>query len=509
MLTDFPALQVFIPLMAAPLCLLLSRFGRFAFALTLTVTASVAVMCLMTFTHVIGTGEELSYHMGGWPPPFGIEYRIDALSATVLLLVSGVAAFMAPTMFRSISHELERERRPYFYAAFLLCLSGLLGIVSTNDAFNFYVFLEISSLSSYVLIALGKNRRALSAAFQYLILGTLGATFLLIGIGLLYIMTGTLNISDLASRIHAAADPRPVMAAFAFITVGLSLKVALFPLHMWLPNAYAFAPSTVSAFLAAVATKVGLYGLLRFFYTLFGYEFVFEKMHLSMVLSALSVAAILVGSMVAMFERNVKRMLAFSSIAQIGYITLGIGLATQAGLTAGIAHLINHALIKGALFMALGCLAYRLGTHLTLDNLRGMGRHFPVTSFAFVLAGMALIGVPLTAGFISKWSLLMASFERDWWLIVAVIIVSSLMAIIYIWRVVEALYFGTPKEAFDRKVEAPASMVIPLVLLVGVTLWFGVDTRWNLGVADTITQTLMAGTEILPEHTAMLEAGAL
>lgn len=491
MLSSYPALQVFLPLLAAPLCVLLSRFGKFAWLIAFGVTLAVAGMSFLTFAHILSTGEVMTYRMGGWPPPFGIEYRIDHLSATIMLLVSSMAAFLAPSMFKSISEELAREQRPYFYAAFLLCLTGLLGIVATNDAFNLYVFLEISSLSSYVLIALGKDRRALSAAFQYLMLGTIGATFLLIGVGFLYIMTGTLNISDLAERIPDLADTRPVKAAFAFITVGLCLKVALFPLHMWLPNAYAFAPSSVSAFLAAVATKVGLYALIRFFFTLFGYELAFDTMQMSLVLAALSAAAILVGSLVAMFEVNVKRILAYSSIAQIGYITLGISLGSQAGISAAIVHIINHALIKGGMFMALACLAYRLGSRLNLENIRGMGRHFPISSFAFVVAGLGLIGVPLTAGFISKWQLLTATAEEGWWVMIAVIFISSLMAVFYVWRIIEALYFGEPLEKFDQKVEAPASMVLPLLALIAVTVWFGVDTHWNLGVAESVAASLL------------------
>jgi multicomponent Na+:H+ antiporter subunit D len=491
MWTNLPALQVFLPLMAAPLCVIISRFGKFAWLLALATVWCVAAMCISTFEQVYVGGSEIIYYMGGWQPPYGIEYRIDLLSATMLTLVSMIAAIILPYAFRSVNDEIAKERQPYFYAAFLLCFSGLLGIISSNDAFNVYVFLEISSLSSYALIAMGRDRRSLAAAFQYLILGTIGATFILIGIGYLYLMTGTLNITDLAERINGIENTKPVLAAFAFIAVGLCMKVALYPLHMWLPNAYAYAPSAISAFLAAVATKVGVYAVLRFFFTLFGYDYSFSGMHLALIFTALAIPAMVIGSTVAIFQNNLKRMLAFSSIAQIGYITLGIGLASPIGLTAAIVHIINHSIIKGSLFLALGCFALRLGKRVNLQTIRGIGRHMPFTSLAFVVGGIALIGAPLTNGFISKWYLLTASLEHGWWIITVVIILCSLLALMYVWRVIEALYFGHLDEQYDQVVEAPASMVIPLWLMVGVIIWLGVDTRYSVGVAETIAHTLM------------------
>lgn len=501
MLTNLVALQVLLPMLAAPLCVIISRFGRFAWLVTLAVTWCVAAMCLVTFEQVYTSGQAIHYYMGGWMAPFGIEYRIDLLNASILVLVSLIAAIILPYMRMSAQEEIIRERLPYFYAAFLLCLCGLLGIVSTNDAFNLYVFLEISSLASYALIAMGRDRRALTASFQYLILGTIGATFILIGIGYLYLMTGTLNISDLAARIAGVQYTHPVLVSFAFITVGLCMKIALYPLHIWLPNAYAYAPSAISAFLAAVATKVGMYVVLRFFYTLFGYEFSFSGMHLALIFTALAIPAILIGSLVAVFQSNLKRMLAFSSIAQIGYVTLGIGLATPMGLSAGITHIFNHAVIKCALFLALGCFALRLGGRTSIGDVRGMGRHMPFTSAAFVIGGLGLIGVPFTSGFISKWYLMTATLDGGWWLILGVIVISSLLALVYVWRVVETLYFRPVHESFDKVVEAPASMVIPLWVMAGAVLWMGVDTRYTAELAEYIVSVLMP-----PEH-LMTEGG--
>ncbi len=236
-------------------------------------------------------GGVISYAIGNWPPPWGIEYRVDRLASFVLLLVSGMAALVLPWSRASIEREIPRELHYLYYAMFGLCLTGLLGITITGDAFNIFVFLEISSLSSYVLIALGRDRRALTAAYQYLIMGSIGATFIVIGIGFLYLMTGTLNLADMAVRLREVENTRPVLAALAFLTVGISLKLALFPLHQWLPNAYTYAPSAVTAFLAATATKVSVYVLIRFWFSVFGESLVFHKLPLPQILLLLSLAA--------------------------------------------------------------------------------------------------------------------------------------------------------------------------------------------------------------------------
>ncbi len=254
----------------------------------------------------------------------------------------------------AIQREIPADQHYLFYAMFALCLTGLLGITITGDAFNVFVFLEISSLSTYVLIAMGTDRRALVAAYRYLVMGTIGATFIVIGIGLLYLMTGTLNLADMTHRLADVRTPRPVLAALAFLTVGLSLKLALFPLHQWLPSAYTYAPAGVSAFLAATATKVAVYLLIRFFFGVFGASEVFDKLPLGEIILALSLAAMFAASAMAIFQDNLKRMFAYSSIAQIGYITLGVSLGSATGLTAAIVHLFNHAVTKGALFMLLG-----------------------------------------------------------------------------------------------------------------------------------------------------------
>lgn len=483
----FPVLLIVLPLLLAPVCVLL-RGPRLAWFTALTaswVAFGIAVSLLLD----VLAGGPISYAVGGWNAPWGIELRVDAANAFVATIVAGIGAVVTIFARKSVEREIGNARAYLFYSAYLLCLAGLLGVTTTGDAFNLFVFLEISALSSYVLVSLGKDRRALYAAYQYLILGTIGATFYLIGIGLLYQATGTLNMLDLAQRIGGQEGLRGVRVAFAFLTVGISLKLALFPLHLWLPNAYAYAPSAVTGFMAATATKVSVYVLLRVFFTIFGVEFSFGQMPLGEILMILAVAAMFVASTVAIFQNNVKRMLAYSSVAQIGYIVLGIGMASVTGVQAGVLHLFNHALIKGGLFLAMGCIAYSIGsTHIR--DLAGLGKRMPWTAAAFVAGGLGLIGIPMTAGFVSKWYLVLAALEKGWWWLALLILLSSLLAVVYVWKVVERMYFHPAPEGAKRA-EAPLSMLVSTWILIGASIWFGVDTRLSAAAALEAAKTLL------------------
>ena len=483
-----PILQVMVPLISAPVVVLV-RSSRVGFLLATAASwaafAFAAALWLRT-----RDGEVISYAMGSWPPPWGIEYRIDLLGAFVLLLVAGVAALVLPYCRRSIETEIPRSQHYLFYAMFLLCLAGLLGITATGDAFNIFVFVEISALASYALIALGRDRRALLAAYQYLILGTIGATFLVIGIGLLYLMTGTLNLADMRARLGAVAETGPILTALGFITVGMSLKLALFPLHQWLPNAYCYAPSAVSAFLAGTATKVSLYVLMRFYFSVFGATLVFERLVRPELMLPLSLAAMFVATAFAIFQSDFKRLLAYSSVAQIGYITLGLSFESITGLSAAIVHLFNHGITKAALFMLAGCAAIVVGG-TQMERLAGLGRLMPVTSFGIVLAGLSLIGVPGTAGFISKWTLILAAVERDQWWIVFAIALSSLLAVAYVWRFVDAAYFREPPEGSTRRSVAPLSMRIPAWIMTSAVVYFGLDSSLPLGTASAAASRLI------------------
>lgn len=487
---NLPALQVVLPLLGAVLCAFLQR-GVWAWGVALVVSVAMPFVAAGLLIQVLDVGT-ISYALGGWEPPIGIEYRIDVVNAFLLLLVSLIGAVIMPYARWSVEKEIAPERQSWFYALYLLCLCGLLGIVITGDAFNVFVFMEVSSLATYALIAMGRDRRALLAAYQYLVMGTIGATFYVIGVGLLYSMTGTLNLADMASRLGGLENSRAVLTALAFLTVGISLKLALFPLHVWLPNAYAYAPSMVTVFLAATATKVALYLLLRYFFTVFGALMIYTRLPVAEIFLILSLAAMFGASIVAVFQDDVKRMLAYSSVAQIGYITLGIAIANKTGLTGGIVHLFNHALIKGALFMAIGAVFYRIGS-VKIEDIAGLGKRMPVTMGAFVIAGLSIIGVPGTVGFVSKWYLGLGAFEQGWWWLVFLLVASSLISVVYIGRIVEVVWFRPVSAAAKGAKEPPLSMLLPMLLLVAATIYFGFDTSVTAGIAQRAADWLLAG----------------
>ena len=486
-----PVLQVLVPFLAAPLIVLLGS-RRLAWSIAF-ITSAISFIIAATLLMQVIDGSIITYHIGGWAPPLGIEYRVDATNALVLLLVSGISTIVLPYARQSVAFEIPAKNHTLFYAAFMLCLTGLLGVTITGDAFNVFVFLEISSLSTYVLIAQGsyRDKRALTAAYDYLIMGTIGATFFVIGLGMLYMATGTLNMADIADRIADQGSNRTVRAAFAFIIVGMGLKVAIYPLHLWLPKAYTFAPSAVTVFLAATATKVAVYVLLRFTFSIFQPEFLFEVNTLEFIILPFAILAMFAASFIAIFQTDFKRMLAYSSIAQIGYILLGISLLTETGLTAAIAHLFNHGITKATLFMGVGILVLRAGGSF-YDRIEGMGKTMPWTSAAIVIGGLSLIGVPGTAGFVSKWVLVQATIEKGWWPVSILIVLSSLLAVIYVWRVIETLYLKQPATDVAYK-EAPLSMLIPMWIMALACIYFGFATDIILTASQTAAEGLLNG----------------
>lgn len=484
-----PALLIVVPLMLGGLCAFMPN-GRLAWLLTL-IASAVSLLCALILLSQVHLTGPVSYHLGGWAPPLGIEFRIDGLNALFLLVITGIGMAAALFSLSTVEVEIRKEKRALFYAAHLICLTGLAGVAITGDAFNLFVFLEISSISTYVLVALGasRDRRALPAAFNYLVMGTIGATFYVIGVGFLYAATGTLNLADMAVRLADLGDNKTVHAAYAFIVVGLGVKAAMWPLHQWLPNAYAYAPSFVTMFLSATATKVAIYALIRMTFGVFAPAGSFDIGQFSYVFAPLAMLAMLICSFQAIFQTDVRRMLAYSSVAQVGYMVLGIAIGTAAGLSAGIFHLVNHAIIKGALFMAVaGVVLTYQGTRI--EDFRGLGRAAPFTMTAFAIAGLSLIGMPLTAGFQSKWALLEALVQSGWGVGAVVIVAASLLAVVYMGRVLQAVFFEAPTNPRKIRREAPLLLLVPLWTLALANLWIGVQADWVIGLADMASQTV-------------------
>lgn len=486
-MTHLPVLVVVAPLLASALIVLLNS-RKAAWLITL-LTSLFCFYASISMLQMLQVSDVIMYTLGGWEAPLGIELRVDALSALMLIILTGTATLVSIYALRSVEKEIADGKQAMFYSAFLLVFAGLIGISITGDAFNVFVFLEISSLSTYAIISMGKDRRALHASYQYLIMGTIGATFILIGIGFMYVMTGTLNMSDLALRLPAVSDTNAIRAGFAFITIGVGIKAAMLPLHQWLGNAYTYSPSVVSTFLAATATKVALYVMIRFQLTIFGIDFSLLSMPYDTLLMVLGTLGIIGGSIYAVYQTNVKRMLAYSSIAQLGYILLAIGLASQAGFTAALLHIFNHALIKGSLFMALGIVFFRFAT-TELSVMSGIGKTMPLTMAAFTIAGLSLIGIPGTAGFVSKWYLVTALLDASLWPIALLILIASVLTLIYVGKVLEVAYFKPAPEGI-KKQKVPVTMIVSLWVFALSNIYFGLDTEISMNISTLAVDQLM------------------
>ncbi len=496
MLEHGPALIIALPLLLGAITAILPN-RTWAWWTALIVTLICAATSFGLLLQVFSSGS-MTYPLGGWDPPHGIALVVDALNAPVLLLIAAMAVVTVIYAMPATVAEVQPKKRAPFYAAFLLCFAGLMGMVVTGDAFNVFVFLEVSSISTYALVAMGaaRDRRALAASYNYLILGSIGATFFVIGLGFLYMETGTLNMADMG-RILADLDggSRVAKVAFGFIIVGLGLKLAMFPLHMWLPGAYAYSPTMVTVFLASTATKAALYLLLRFTFTIFDPSFDYVAVVLQYLIVGVGVAGMLFASLQAIFQTDARRTLAFSSVAQVGYMLLGIGLATAAGLAAGYLHLLNHAVIKGGLFLAMGAFWYRFGI-TRISDFNGLSKTMPWTMGAFTISGLSLIGVPFTAGFVSKVNLAIAAADKGWWWAVAVIVVTSVMAIIYIGRILLAAYFQNPpiiNGQIVAKNEAPLMMLIPMWVLAALSVAIGVNADRMVAAAEGAASLLIGG----------------
>ncbi|MGJ3230617.1 MAG: monovalent cation/H+ antiporter subunit D family protein [Oceanicaulis sp.] len=492
-----PVFLAAVPLTLAAVCAAIPS-GRAAWMIALF-SVTVSLLCAIELVFATrGEYQIVSYALGGWEPPYGIEFRIDGMNAAIALLLSVIGFLALIFAAPSVEDEIAKDKRSLFYSAFLICFSGLSGVTLTGDAFNLFVFLEISSIGTYALVAMGHtaDRRALTASFNYLIMGTIGATFFVIGVGFLYMATGTLNMADMAVEIANQPGDRVILVAYAFILVGMGLKAAMFPLHLWLPNAYAFAPNFVTTFVAATATKVAFYVIIRFSYDVFSIESGFVANAMTYVITPLAIAGMLVASAQALFQADARRLLAYSSVAQVGYMLLGLGIATGAGVTAGVLHLLNHAMMKGALFMALGAFAIAYGVR-RIDDLKGLGQAMPVTSAAFTIGALSLIGVPFTVGFISKFYLVQAALDKGWWWAVAAILASSVLAVFYCYRMLVALWVAPPPSAEHRPNgavrAAPMMILVPLWVLALANLWFGLDATPIVDLARTAAEAAING----------------
>jgi multicomponent Na+:H+ antiporter subunit D len=476
---QYPALLVIVPLISA---FLISAAGwvnrRLCFPIAvaaLSVTAYSSVGLLM---RVLDEGV-IIYRLGGWPPPWGIAYYVDHLNGLVLVVVAVVALINLIASQKSIAQEFPEKTGP-FYTLYVLMVTGLLGIVVTGDAFNLYVLLEIASLTGYGLLAMGEERAPL-ATLNYVYMGTIGACFYLLGVGYLYIATGSLNMVDIAGILPALYQSKAVLAAFIICMVGLWLKMALFPLHAWLPNAYTFAPSAASSLIAPLVTKVMVYVMIRLILTVFTPKFAFATLAVKDPIVWLAVIAIVMGAIFALAERNLKKMLTYVIIAEVGYMVGGAWLGNRVAMTGAILHIVNDALMTLCIFLVVGNIVYRVKGY-AFEDLKGLFRKMPFTMGAFVIGALSIIGVPPTCGFFSKWYLISGAIQAGHYGFVVALLFSSLVNVILFFRVIEISYYEPFSDHHSHEhhsepmAEAPLSMLVPLMIVAAGLVLVGIYT---------------------------------
>lgn len=446
-----------------------------------------AALSVFGFISYLNKGA-IHYHFGGWEPPVGIEFVYDGLSGFFVMVINVVAFIVLIHSHHLSKREFPGKEMPFFSLAMLMML-GFNGMILTGDLFNLYVFLEIASLSGYALIAIGE-KPAPYAAFRYLIIGTAGGTLYLLGVGFMYTVTGTLNIIDMAAMLPQLYDSNAVFAALILMIVGIGVKAAIFPMHGWLPDSYTYASSTSTALIAPIGTKVAAYILFRVILWLFGIEITDAVVPITMIVGVLAAIGILYGSIMAIAQSEMKRMLAYSSISQIGYIIMGLSLANPWGFAGALLHVLNHAVMKACLFMISGHMRMKEG-HSDISRFDDSYRKkYPWTMAAFTIAAISMVGLPPLAGFFSKWYLVLGTIDNSNWLFLVVILVSSLLNAVYFFRILEKIYMKDPskgqKEASEAiRDESPMSMLIPTgILAVGLIV---------IGFANVIIVTALLG----------------
>jgi multicomponent Na+:H+ antiporter subunit D len=476
----YSALLVIVPLLAAFVISIAGWINkRLCFPIAVLALA-VAVYSSVGLLLVVLHDGAVQYRLGGWPPPWGIAYHVDHLNGLVLVVVSVVAFLNLVATQKSIEEGFP-QKIGAFYTLYILFVTGLLGMVVTGDAFNLYVLLEIASLTGYALIAMGEDRAPL-ASLNYVYMGTIGACFYLLGIGYLYIVTGSLNMADIAMILPSIYQSKAVLAAFVICIVGIWLKMAFFPLHAWLPNAYTYAPSAVSSLIAPLMTKVMIYVMIRIVMSVFTPAYAFEILGVSNAIVWLAVIAIVMGAILALAERNVKKMLTYVVISEVGYMVGGVWLGNRMGMTGAILHIVNDALMTLCLFLVAGNIVYKVKGY-AFDDLKGLFRKMPYTMGAFVVGALSIIGVPPTCGFFSKWYLITGAIQAGHYGFMAALIFSSLINVILFFRIIEIGYYETTADNHGHSHhpepmdEAPFSMVIPLLVVAVGLVVVGVYTK--------------------------------
>ena len=475
-------LLIIIPLLAAILNVVIGKSSKKArCAVSMASTLVLIILASKVFKTTIG-GDIITYEIGNWKPPIGINLVADSLSALMVLLISSIG-FLC--ILYSISYMRPHRGVPVYDSLLMFSITGMIGTVLTGDLFNMFVFLEVMFIAAYPLVGFFGGVEEMEASFKYVVLSTIASVMFLLGIGLVYSATGTLNMAHIA-EITGARGGGLLDFALILLLIGLGLVSAIVPLHVWLPDAHPAAPTPISALLSGVTVKVGLYGMIRIIYTMFG----FQAVPIGMIIIVLGVATIIIGAGFALVQTDIKRFLAYSTISQVGYITLALGIGTQSGIEGAVFHILNHALMKSLLFLTVGCVIYKIGTR-DMSKMGGLLKQMPLEAAAFLVGGLAIAGIPPLNGFFSKLLIYLACFEAGYLIPLAIAIFVSLLTLAYYLRAFWMIFLG--KNNIDlKKGRVPLSMLIPVIVLAIACLLIGVLPDIGLSITERISEQILA-----------------
>ncbi len=459
-------LFVIIPLAGA---FLLSLFGKRIKSLPDIVGVIVAILLcgLSVFSVKLCNSEGmLTYNVGGWTAPVGIGMVLDGLASFMLVTVNLVA--LCVTVY-AVNYMEKFTSKWKFYTLFLLMVTGMNGVVITGDLFNMFVFLEIASVASYALVAFGTERHELEAAFKYAVMGTMGSLFVLLGIAFLYNYTSTLNMADMAGVLAQTGGSNIVVLVSVLFIMGLGLKAALVPFHAWLPDAHPSAPAPISAMLSGVLIKsLGIYTLCRLFFNVLG-----MTQEISSILLFLGALSMVIGVFLAIGQWDFKRLLAYHSISQIGYVILGIGLGTPLGILGGLFHMFNHSIFKSLLFLNSGAVEYATGTR-DLKEMGGLSEKMPVTSGTSLIASMSIAGIPPFNGFWSKLIIILAAVQAGRYGYAFWAVLASILTLASFMKVMKYAFYGKLKAKHNNIKEVPGFMRMGMLILALVCIVGGI-----------------------------------
>ena len=456
---QLPAILFLLPLFAAismPVVCLKHR--HWSQPISLTILAAMVLVSILNLHNVVNHGE-VRYAFSGWTAPLGIEWVADGLASVILVLLSVLGllgvVFTGPTSPKALGGRIV-----HYYTLILLFFSALTGIVFARDLFNLFVFLEVAAISSYALIGVAGGR-ALFAAFRYLILGTIGASIYLLGVSYLYAVTGTLNMADMADKLPFLLGSKALVGGLLFIFIGLGIKMALVPFHAWMPEAYAYAPDSVSPILASLLTKIALLAWVRIIYWVLNASIVVYGIPILLLVAVLGALAAVIGASLALAQRDLKMMFAYGGISHIGIILIGIGQGNQTGFVGGVFYLLNDAVMQAALFFLAGVAFCHYGVR-TIDDIGRVGKQAPWLTGSLVVIALGMVGLPPTGGFFGKWNIILGALEAGNYVSVAAVVFSTLLTLAYFVKLLEGIFRQTSTRLDVQFGEIPLSFKMTL-----------------------------------------------